>query len=200
MTFDKDLTTPILPTEEWRDISGYEGIYQVSSLGRIKSLERDVDKNHNNSIEHVKAKIRRQHTTKDGYLRVSLCKKGIHKWFFVHRLVIQAFVGERPEGKVVDHINAVRTDNRLVNLRYCTPKENMSNPITKQKLSEVMDVVNKKRSKVVFQYSIKNEFIKEWANTQEIVRELKLDQSDISKCCRGLKEKVGGYIWKYQQQ
>lgn len=91
-------------TEEWRDIPGFEGLYQVSNLGGVYSIRSK--------------KALALNKTVDGYLAVNLCKSGKTTRFRVHRLVMQVFVGDCPGGSVVDHINRIRTDNRLWNLQY----------------------------------------------------------------------------------
>lgn len=103
--------------EEFRDIYGYEGMYQASDLGRIKSLERMV-RTHKSSFKRNKARILKQSTDNCGYKKVSLKKITLN----VHRLVLMAFKGA--SDLYVDHINNVSDDNRLVNLRYVTPREN----------------------------------------------------------------------------
>ena len=123
--------------EEWRDIQGFEGLYQVSNLGNIKSLPR-IKYYVDGRIRHNNEKVISL-THKDGYTEVRLHKpkdvKG--RIYKVHILVAQAFV-PNPENKpYIDHINTVRDDNRVENLRWVTHKENMNNPITleRQRLS-----------------------------------------------------------------
>lgn len=105
--------------EEWKDIKGYEGLYQVSNEGRVFSIRK------NKLLSPVKNK-------KSGYIQVSL-NKNTH---LVHRLVAEAFIPNTENKPVVDHINTIRTDNRIENLRWVTQKENNNNPITKKKYSE----------------------------------------------------------------
>ena len=117
--------------EEWRPIKGYEGLYEVSNLGRVKSLER-----YDTLGRKKKEKILSSKYNKYGYLRVTLYKNGIGKDFFIHRLVAEAFI-PNPENKPqIDHINTIRTDNRDKNLRWVTQKENRNNELTKKHNSE----------------------------------------------------------------
>ena len=121
--------------EYWKDVEGYEGIYQVSSLGRVKSLEKTVPHPTARSgywtlPERLIALIWNK---KVGYFYVTLSKNDRKKSYSVHRLVAGAFC-ERPEGKdQVDHINGDRQDNRAINLRWCTGKEKSNKPATSWK-------------------------------------------------------------------
>ena len=119
--------------EEWRDIAGYEGIYQVSNLGRVRSLDK-VRRNG----QHWKGRVLKQLLDGKGYSFVHLYANGkeSHVVKRVHRLVAEAFLSN-PEGKPeIDHIDADPKNNRIENLRWATHKENMNNPISiaKQKV------------------------------------------------------------------
>ena len=110
--------------EEWKDVVGYEGIYQVSSLGRIKSLERM--RCHGKTY---KEKIKCSHLI-NGYVVVMLFKNGKHKNCKVHRLVAEAFI-PKPENKpCIDHIDTNRENNCVENLRWVTYQENYHNPLS----------------------------------------------------------------------
>lgn len=114
--------------EEWRDISGYEGLYQVSNLGRVKSLGRIVDGVKRNKLPIKRIKVERilkQSLNPDGYAFIRLCKDSIMTTKYVHKLVAISFLGEM-SGLHVDHINNVQKDNRLENLQWIFPRENTS--------------------------------------------------------------------------
>ena len=98
--------------EEWRDIGGYEGLYQVSNLGRVRSLR---DKNNKKRELILKPKIMR-----NGYLKVDLCKNGKQKTFTVHRLVATVFISNPKNFPVVNHKDENKLNNNVSNLEWCT--------------------------------------------------------------------------------
>lgn len=110
--------------ETWKDIHDYEGLYQGSNYGRIKSLK------------FGKETIMKCSKGAQGYIQVTLRKNGNRKRPYVHQLIAQTFI-PNPEGKpCVDHINGNKTDNRVENLRWCTHKENNNNPLSLNKMRE----------------------------------------------------------------
>ena len=114
--------------EEWRDIPGYKGLYQVSSAGNVKSLPK-----YHSKIE----KMLKGYTDKDGYIKVRLClNTKIRKSHFVHRLVAISFINNEKCLPEVDHINTIKNDNRVENLRWCDHKSNINNATTLKKKSE----------------------------------------------------------------
>jgi hypothetical protein len=115
--------------EIWRDIKGFEGFYQVSSLGNVKSLDR---KAFNGKVWHdFKGRIMSPVTHMKGYLKVRLQKNGEKsKGFFVHRLVLDAFTLNHFNYDQVNHINGIKTDNRLFNLEWCNNSMNQKHKHT----------------------------------------------------------------------
>jgi hypothetical protein len=111
--------------EIWKDVKGYEGIYEVSSLGRVKSLKRIVIGKYR--VYNIEEKILK-YSSSAGYLQVPLCKNNIEKTRLVHQLVAEAFLNHTSDGykMVVDHINNIKKDNRVENLQVITQRQNIT--------------------------------------------------------------------------
>lgn len=109
---------------EWKDIKGYEGYYQVSSTGLVKTLERDIKKS-NGVLQKRRERPTRMYPNKDGYTKVKLNRDGDSAEYFVHRLVAQTFVPNPDAKEEVNHINFNRADNSAVNLEWVTHAENI---------------------------------------------------------------------------
>ena len=110
--------------EVFKDILGYEGLYQVSNLGKVKSTERKA-KHWSGGLLTVKSRIMKPFTSKCGYLIVSISKNSIDNKFLIHRLVSNAFIPNPYNKPQVNHINGIKTDNRVVNLEWNTRSENI---------------------------------------------------------------------------
>ena len=169
--------------EVWRDIPNYEGIYQVSNLGRVKSLERFDALGHKRKEKILKPRI-----TRVGYYLVALTKQLIRKDYLVHRLVYEAFNGQMPEGYEVNHINEIKSDNRLSNLNLMTHKENINYGSRTEKCS-----------KPVLQFDLQDILIKEYSSTHQAERETGFAQGNIVNCCNGKLKQAYGYIWRYKE-
>ena len=186
--------------EEWRDIKGYEGLYQISNLGRIKSFDKVIAQK-NNSTAIKKGRI--LHLSSDGkYLFIGLTDSNrVRKNYKVHRLVAFAFpeiCGEWFEGAEVNHKNEIKTDNRAENLEWCTPSFNVNYGTRNQRTSEKN--TNGFCSKTILQYSLDEQFIKEWPSVSEIQRTLNYSRSFICQVCKNKYKQAYGFIWKYKQK
>ncbi len=113
--------------EIWKDVPNYEGHYQVSNLGRVKSLSRKAF--NGKSMHTLKGRILKGSSGKSNYLIVGLSKNGKRKTITIHQLVVMAFLNHKPNGYnglIVDHVNNIKTDNRLNNLQLVTARHNLS--------------------------------------------------------------------------
>lgn len=117
------LTRDELMQELWLPVVGWEGLYEVSDLGRVKSLDRTVTQR-NGVVVRVRERILKPGTDTHGYLMVCIRKNGAQKTRLVHILVAEAFIGPRPDGLEVRHGESGKSDNSLANLCYGTPKQN----------------------------------------------------------------------------
>lgn len=178
--------------EIWKDIVGYEGFYKVSSKGRVKSVERYRIGKRNSKVP-CKAKIMSLQKSNGGYYQVLLCKNKHKKLVTVHRLVAFAFIPNDKNKPCVDHINGIRTDNRVENLRWCTIKENLNFDLARSNISKAnkgsekcrkhtkaMQVACRKSVVIVFP----NGEVREYASVTETEKD-GFNHSIVSACCRG---------------
>jgi len=183
--------------EEWEDIKGYEGRYQVSNMGRVKSLERTVIDEAGRK-RHLKERILKPKTERNGYLRVNLCNgSGKKKDFFIHRLVCEAFHKNPKNKPCVNHIDENKTNNSVSNLEWCTIAENINYGTRNARVGKAIAKAN---SKPVGQYTRDGELVKVWQSTREVQRQLGFDQGTISKVARGKLKTAYGYVWKYVEE
>ena len=173
--------------EEWKDIPEYEGLYQVSNLGRVKSLKR-FRKGKNGSLVSVKEKILKPQINRDGYYLVQLYKQSIRKWYQVHRIVWEAFNGSIPEGYEINHLDERPVNNALSNLSLVTHKENVN-----------YGTRNEKCSKPVLQFTLDGILVKEYPSIHQAYRETGFSQGNISSCCNGKLKTAYGYKWRYKE-
>ena len=108
--------------EEWKDVVGYEGLYEVSNLGNVRGVDRIVQ--YKNSYKTIKGKVKTPRYYPDGYTSVILSKDGYKKQYFVHRLVAYAFIPNPDNLPCINHINEIPDDNRVENLEWCTIQYN----------------------------------------------------------------------------
>ena len=175
--------------ETWKPVVGYEGLYEVSDWGRVKSL------NFNNT---GKEGMLKPNPNGKGYLCVGLCNNGNQETCKVHILVMRAFVGECPEGYEVDHYDWNPENNMLENLSYQPKGINRARRSPEWKKNQA-EAVRKTLSKPVNQYTLDGEYVKTWESATDAARELGLSQGHISSCCNGKRENAGGFIWKLKE-
>ena len=175
--------------EEWRDIKGYEGYYQVSNMGRVKSLERTVWDSRG-YYKTVSEKIRKGRNDGWGYLFVSLYKDGKVKECRINRLVAQAFLPNPDNLPEVNHIDENKQNNCVDNLEWCSRSYNINHGTRNKKVAE-------KNSKPVFSVDKESGLIMWWQSAIEASRQLGISQGNITQCCNGKRKSAGGHIWFY---
>ena len=180
-----------MKNEEWRDVVGYEGLYQVSSEGRVKSLERKVPKGYGERT--VKERILKPKTDRYGYLNVGLYAGGKRKMLTVHRLVCQAFHENTSNKPQINHINEIKTDNRASNLEWATARENSNFGTRNERMRKAL-------SKPVGQYKLDGQLIKVWQSANEVQRRTGFARGNISKAANGNYKTAYGFRWKYVER
>lgn len=185
--------------EVWKDICNYEGLYQASNMGRIRSLDRYKETNgrYRKMIVKIKGVILKQSINHDGYNEVVLCKKGISKTKRVNRIIAETFIKNEYKKKQVNHINGNKTDNRSINLEWTTPKENIEHALN----NNLMKPVKGKQhymAKTIGKYNLKNELIETYETIQEASKKNNILETSIINCLKKRSKTSGGYIWNYQ--
>lgn len=195
--------------EIWKSIEGYEGFYEVSNLGRVKSLSRYVS-NGTSVPLYVKERILKQWKDKKGYCTVVLGKEGKYKTYAVHRLVANAFILNPNNLPCVNHKDENPSNNFVDNLEWCTYRYNLNygtaqeRRIAKQRETlnsrEASFACNGELSKPVIQYSKNGDYINEYPSMHEVQRQLGISASGVMQCCKGNTQyrQCGGYIWRYK--
>lgn len=173
--------------EIWKDIIGYEGLYQISNLGRVKSLPRHRVVGW--ADYWSEEKILKQSINNGGYKYLWLHKNGERKTYKIHRLVATAFLENPHNYRCVNHKDENRQNNIADNLEWCTHSYNNS-------YGSRGDKFRKAIGKSVLQYTKDGLFIREWCCTR--VAERAVGIRNICDCCNGKRKSVGGFIWKYK--
>lgn len=180
--------------EEWRDIKDYEGKYQVSNYGRVRSLDREIVYKDGRK-RFFKGIILKPLINKTGYYQISLLINKHENKCFIHRLVAFAFpeiCGEWFEGAEINHKDENPLNNIATNLEWCTSKYNINYGGHNKRMQLSL-------SKEIIQYSLDGCFLKKWESSEQAAKELNLSGSNIRKCCKinNRYKTVGGYIWRY---
>lgn len=196
--------------EIWKDIPGYEGYYQVSNLGRVKSLSRIVANPLGAYIS--KERILKLTHRKDGYINTSLLKDKVAKKMFVHRLVAMAFIPNPNNYPDINHKDENPSNNCVENLEWCTEKYNLNygTAIERRKASFVRNESFKKANATKVRNGSRCaetpiEGVSKDGNSTvyfrsicEASRETGISKGHIGECCKGIRPSAGGYYWNYK--
>lgn len=174
--------------EIWKDIKGYEGLYQVSNLGRVRSLPR------NGTVKEIR--LLKQHVKNSGYYIVILSKNNNQKCKTVHRLVAETFI-ENPKGYlVVNHKDENKKNNNVDNLEWCTQKYNINYGHCRRNMSLNHSRVGRK-GKAINQFDKNMNLINTFDSITDAGEKTKINYRNIGMCCRNQRKTAGNYIWKY---
>lgn len=179
--------------EIWKDIPNYDGLYQVSNLGNVRSMDRKVHRNdkYSGCLHTVNGKILKPMEGGHGYLYVNLYKNGKRKLTPIHRIVSIVFIKNEHGYKQVNHIDENKRNNCVCNLEWCDCKYNNNYGTHKEKASNT-------RSVAVYQYTLSGEFVSKYKNAKEAARSNNIHFSGIYCCCERKIKFSHGFIWRYE--
>lgn len=199
-----------MENEIWKPIEGFEG-YEVSNLAKVRSLERYVKSG--NHLRYIPPKIKKQRLDGYGYYKVALCKNNITYNVAVHILVAKAFIPNPDNKPCIDHINTIRTDNRIENLRWVTHHENTHNPLTLRHINEACatkeciekqiatktSINSASAPHIVYQYTKDDVFVSKYRSISDAARAIvdgtRAGSSNICRVIDDPKKSAYGYKW-----
>lgn len=180
--------------EVWKDVVGYEGLYQVSNTGKVMGLDRLSSHN-----QFVSGKIKKQRHDKDGYLKVSLCKNGNKKSHSVHKLVATAFIPNPNNFPVINHKDENKQNNYVENLEWCTVKYNTNyGTCIQRRIAKTRGKrTNDKRCKTIYQYSNEGKLINTFLSIGDASRNLNIRKSTIKDILHGKRIQREGFVLSF---
>ncbi len=181
--------------EIWKDVIGYEGYYQVSSIGRVRSLDRQLKNNH--TTYDLKGVILKNRITDRGYHTVQLSRKCRSKQKFVHRIIAESFFTKPINATETNHKNGIRSDNRLENLEWVTHAENMQHSIKVLGRRPPTSGSSHYLSKRVGQFDLEDKLIEIFESCGDAGRKTKSSYSSIARCARKERGTHLGFKWRY---
>lgn len=173
--------------EVWKDVVGYEGLYQVSNYGNVRSIDRYVSGRWGKQLRKGKMLSQRKRCKTDHYLSVPLWKENKLSQKMVHRLVADAFLGNQPE-KQINHKDENPENNRLDNLEWVTPYENMH-------YNDLIDRINHRNKRKICGFDMRGNLVYSFDSIAE-AEEHGFNRYAISQNINGRTQSSGGYVWK----
>lgn len=178
--------------EEWRPVVGYDGYYEVSNLGRVRSVGK-LD----GAGKFRKGRIRKQKISRTGYMEITLSKDTALKTKKVHRIVAEAFIPNPQNLPFVNHKDESRTNNCVDNLEWITPWDNAHYGTAQERLKATMPQKIKNLQKPVVQSDLSGNVVSKYESITEAEEKTGVNKSHIVKCCKGKLTHTGGYRWSY---
>lgn len=183
----------IIEVEVWKDVVGYEGLYEVSNLGRVKSIARNGTAGGLMSLN----------INRSGYIYVGLRKSNVQKYQLVHRLVGLAFIPLVDGKEMINHKDGNKTNNNLGNLEWVNNSENRkhayANNLQKVNLDKAHEAAWENQKRKVKQFSLDGKIVAEFNSIQEAAITNGIGNTCISQCLSGRYKQSGGFMWKYSE-
>lgn len=180
--------------EEWRDVTGYKGFYQVSNLGNVKRVGYDYIDSRGRRRLKLDRQLKPNKLKNSNYLYVILSKKGVKKHHYIHRLVCFAFLPTIHDKNDVNHIDENPFNNNVSNLEWSTRKENINHGTAIKRRAQ--KAINGKQSRKVIQKTLNGVLVRVWPSASECGRS-GFAKSSIVHCCLGNTKSYRGYKWEY---
>lgn len=178
--------------EVWKPVNGYEWYYEVSNLGRIRSLDR-ITVFKDGRTRKFYGKILEANTVNNsGYATISLHENGKSKTILIHRIVAEAFIDNPLECKEINHIDQDKLNNSVDNLEWCTHKENVNH-------GDEIERGAKKQRKIFVQKDMSGNVVKVWSGFKKMQRETGFQRKSVYDCCIGKRDSYKGFRWEYSE-
>lgn len=183
--------------EIWKDVDGYEGIYQVSNMGRVRSLDRVFETPHPRNPAYIQRRRKKgiilsQRKCKSGYLIVDLKCEGIREARMVHRIVAKAFLPNTNNYECVNHKDENKLNNNASNLEWCTPKYNANYGTAAKRMG-------KAHWKAILKLNRNGDVLCAYDSILEASKDTSITSQRIVGVLKGNRPTAGGYKWKYKE-